>query len=150
MPLGIPSAPTPDARCSPRWRGESPPRATTARGRARSPGATISLAAEHGAGAPQPGTSEEEEPMNRVWRKAFVIAGLIFMLGGALSWGAPPNNDPSDNVGNTAAGTGALFSTTTGSFNTADGFDALVSNTSGVNNTATGGFALFSNTSGGF
>jgi Chaperone of endosialidase len=88
--------------------------------------------------------------MHRVWRKPFVLTGLILMLGGAPSWGAPPNNDPSDNTGNTAAGTGALFSNTTGSFNTADGFDTLVSNTTGFNNTAAGAFALFLNTTGGF
>ena len=63
--------------------------------------------------------------MNQVWRKAFGITGLILMLGGAPSWGAPPNNDDSDAAGNTAGGTGALFNTTIGSFNTADGFFAL-------------------------
>jgi hypothetical protein len=38
--------------------------------------------------------------MNRVGGKAFVIAGLILMLGGTSSWGAPPNNDASDAAGN--------------------------------------------------
>ena len=46
--------------------------------------------------------------MNRVWGTAFVIAGLLLMLGGTPSWGAPPNNDVSDNMENTAGGTGAL------------------------------------------
>jgi trimeric autotransporter adhesin len=103
--------------------------------------------------------------MNRVWGKTFLIAGLILMLGGTPSWGAPPNNDPSDVVGNTAGGTGALQNTTGGVFNTADGFGALQSNTigsvntasgfealfsstTGSNNTAVGGFALFGNTTG--
>jgi trimeric autotransporter adhesin len=103
--------------------------------------------------------------MNRVWAKAFVLTGLILMLGGAPSWGAPPNNDASDAVGNTAGGTNALQNTTGGIFNTADGFFALQSNTigsvntalgfealfnsaTGFNNTAAGGFALYNNTMG--
>jgi len=49
---------------------------------------------------------------------------------------------------NTAEGTGALFSLTTGTENTAIGFDALVSNTTGDSNTATGSIALASNTTG--
>ena len=63
--------------------------------------------------------------MNRVGGKAFVIAGLILMLGGTSRWGAPPNNDASDAAGNTAGGTGALVSNTTGSFNTASGYLTL-------------------------
>jgi hypothetical protein len=69
--------------------------------------------------------------MNRVWGKAFVLTGLILMLGGAPSWGAPPNNDASDAAGNTAGGTGALQNNLFGSFNTADGFDALQNNSLG-------------------
>src|SRR6516162_1439481 len=105
--------------------------------------------------------------MNRVWGKAFGITSLILMLGGAPSWGAPPNNDTSDAAGNTAGGTGALqnntagfdntahgfnalFSNTAGGFNTAHGVDALFSNTTGFENTASGVFTLFSNTTGGF
>src|SRR4029450_1212208 len=80
--------------------------------------------------------------MNRVWAKAFVIAGLILMLGGAPSWGAPPNNDVSDAAGNTAGGTGALQNTTAGFYNTAAGAYALVSNLVGSNNTASGAYAL--------
>jgi hypothetical protein len=52
--------------------------------------------------------------------------------------------------GNTAEGTGALQSLTTGSSNTAIGFRALFKNTTGEANTATGEFALASNTTGGF
>src|SRR5712692_3820021 len=55
--------------------------------------------------------------------------------------GGYPNN-------NTAEGTDALFSLTTGSFNTAIGFEALLSNTTGTSNTANGWKALFSNTDG--
>ena len=103
--------------------------------------------------------------MNRVWGKAFVLAGLILMLGGAPSWGEPPNNDVSDAAGNTAGGTGALQNNSLGRLNTADGFgalqnnifgddntaagfEALFSNVVGNNNTATGAYALFSNTFG--
>src|SRR5207253_1501714 len=49
---------------------------------------------------------------------------------------------------NTAEGTDALFSLTTGTENTAIGFDALYSNTTGDSNTATGSQALLSNTTG--
>src|SRR5438552_290502 len=49
---------------------------------------------------------------------------------------------------NTAEGTDALFSLTTGPDNTAIGFDALFSNTTGESNTATGSIALSSNTTG--
>jgi hypothetical protein len=49
---------------------------------------------------------------------------------------------------NTAEGTDALFSLTTGTDNTAIGFDALFSNTTGGSNTATGSIALTSNTTG--
>ena len=49
---------------------------------------------------------------------------------------------------NTAEGTDALFSLTTGTDNTAIGFDALFSNTTGDSNTATGSQALLSNTTG--
>jgi hypothetical protein len=49
---------------------------------------------------------------------------------------------------NTAEGTDALFSLTTGTDNTALGFNALYSNTTGGFNTATGSLALVSNTTG--
>jgi hypothetical protein len=49
---------------------------------------------------------------------------------------------------NTAEGTDALFSLTTGTENTALGFNALYSNTTGGSNTATGSGALMSNTTG--
>src|SRR6516225_7089477 len=83
--------------------------------------------------------------MNQVWRKAFVMTGLILMLGDTPSWGAPPNNDESDAARNTASGTGALQNTTTGFSNTASGTEALFSNTTGSLNTASGAYALLSN-----
>ena len=50
--------------------------------------------------------------------------------------------------GNTATGSAALSSNTTGSNNTADGAFSLLSNTIGFDNTASGFASLFSNTSG--
>ena len=47
-------------------------------------------------------------------------------------------------TGNTANGTDALHSNTTGGYNTADGYQALYSNTAGNYNTATGSQALYS------
>jgi len=58
---------------------------------------------------------------------------------------APDGGYPANN---TAEGTDALFSLTSGTDNTAIGFDALYSNTVGVKNTAAGTSALFSNTNG--
>jgi trimeric autotransporter adhesin len=49
---------------------------------------------------------------------------------------------------NTATGTDALFSVTTGSYNTATGTKALYSNTTGYENTATGRRAMYSNVNG--
>jgi Chaperone of endosialidase len=49
---------------------------------------------------------------------------------------------------NTAIGYQALYNNTNGSYNTASGVNALYNNTSGVANTATGDLALFSNTTG--
>src|SRR5262244_30489 len=74
------------------------------------------------------------------YRIAVIVAGLVFMPGGAASWGGPPpNNDPSDvQLGNTAGGTDALSSNTAGRLNTAFGEAALPNNTSGNNNTAFG------------
>jgi hypothetical protein len=58
----------------------------------------------------------------------------------------PPDGGYAGN--NTAEGTDALFSLTTGTDNTAIGFDALYGNTTGDSNTATGSEALMSNTTG--
>src|SRR6266699_5712370 len=60
---------------------------------------------------------------------------------------SPPSDGGYDG-NNTAEGTDALFSLTTGTENTAIGFDALFSNTTGDSNTATGSIALMSNTTG--
>src|SRR5437762_7179194 len=58
---------------------------------------------------------------------------------------APDGGYPSNN---TAEGTDALFSLTTGYNNTANGTIALSNNTTGYNNTANGTIALSSNTTG--
>src|SRR6266849_5321329 len=63
----------------------------------------------------------------------------LALLPGPTPDGAYPND-------NTAEGTNALFSLTTGSANTAIGIDALVDNATGNNNTANGAFALLKNT----
>src|SRR5436190_11094492 len=49
---------------------------------------------------------------------------------------------------NTAIGLSALYSNTTGSYNTANGYEALYNNTTGNYNTATGALALTFNTTG--
>ena len=49
---------------------------------------------------------------------------------------------------NTAEGTDALFSLTTGADNTANGFDSLLQNTTGNDNTAIGSGALGANITG--
>src|SRR5207249_2023369 len=71
------------------------------------------------------GASHEEQPMHRRYRLVGGVAGLVLLLGVGLSWGGPPNNDVSDAMGNTAGGTNALVSLTTGGTNTAFGFEAL-------------------------
>jgi hypothetical protein len=53
-------------------------------------------------------------------------------------------------VSNTALGSQALYHNTTGNYNTATGFRSLYRNTSGVQNTATGGNALLTNTTGSY
>src|SRR6516225_5603629 len=76
------------------------------------------------------------------------IAGGVLLLGSGLSWAGPPNPTPSDNMGNTAGGGGALFINTTGKANTAFGNAALGINAKGSDNTAIGRNAGLSNTTG--
>ena len=86
--------------------------------------------------------------MNRNYRIAMVVAGLVLTLGGTPSWGqVPSTNDTSDTSGNTGGGSGALVHNT-GTNNTAYGDSALSSNTTGHENTAFGNGALMSNTTG--
>jgi hypothetical protein len=87
----------------------------------------------------------------------WIIRGfLLIPLALALAWlalaPAARAVDPPPDGGypgaNTAEGTYALFSLTTGFDNTAIGFQGLYSNTTGSENTANGFAALFSNTTG--
>jgi hypothetical protein len=66
------------------------------------------------------------------------------------AFGVLPAPDGGYPGGNTAEGTDALFSLTTGVWNTALGFEALNNDTAGGKNTATGLRALFSDTTGSF
>ena len=76
-------------------------------------------------------------------------AALVILLNSASTWGGPTNPTPSDVNGNTAGGTGALQSVTSGgTYNTAFGLQALGTNTTGDFNTATGVGALLSNATG--
>ena len=92
--------------------------------------------------------------MSRRSTSALVVAGLVWALGGAPSWGEPPNPTASDAGNNTAGGTDALVNTVpnstdnTGFHNTAFGAQALTTNTVGNNNTAVGALALQSNIEG--
>ena len=83
-------------------------------------------------------------------RRAFILTPLVLMCF-ALSPVARAVNPPPDGGYpgfNTAEGTNALFSLTSGEGNTAIGFDALFRNTTGPNNTAIGVQTLFHNTRG--
>jgi uncharacterized coiled-coil protein SlyX len=82
-------------------------------------------------------------------RRAFFLTPLLLVCF-AFAQEAQAVNPPPDGGypgANTAEGTNALFSLTTGVWNTALGFQALNHNTTGWSNTATGFRALFSNTS---
>jgi hypothetical protein len=80
-----------------------------------------------------------------------VLAILWFALSPTpKAFGVTPAPDGGYPNNNTAEGTNALKSLTTGTDNTAMGFQALFSNTTGPGNTATGSLALFSNKDGFF
>jgi hypothetical protein len=76
----------------------------------------------------------------------FVLAAFALSPMAQAQLSPPPDGGYPGN--NTAEGTDALFSLTTGTDNTAIGFEALYSNTTGDSNTATGSGALMSNTTG--
>jgi hypothetical protein len=84
------------------------------------------------------------------WRYGLLLIPLVlaaFALSPTVRAVVPPP-DGGYPGNNTAEGTDALFSLTTGTDNTALGFNALYSNTTGGFNTATGSLALVSNTTG--
>jgi hypothetical protein len=78
---------------------------------------------------------------------SFVIACFALALA-PNAFGVTPAPDGGYAGNNTAEGTSALFSLTSGVSNTALGYQALYSNTTGNTNTATGFRALYSNTIG--
>src|SRR5947207_2118450 len=85
--------------------------------------------------------------------RSLLLRGVFIVL--VLAWLAVSSTlravlpAPDGGYGNnTAEGTDALFSLTTGSANTAIGFQALFSNKAGSANTATGDNALQNNTTG--
>jgi hypothetical protein len=81
------------------------------------------------------------------WNRTFVaiMTGMFSLVSSEAL--VPPPDGTHDN-GNTAEGTKALISNTTGQANTAIGVGALYKNTTGVGNTAAGMAALGSNTTG--
>jgi len=86
------------------------------------------------------------------WRRSFLLIPLVLVCL-ALSptpnaFGVSPAPDGGYAGNNTAEGTDALFSLTTGIDNSGFGFQALSQNFSGSYNTATGASALNSNTTG--
>ena len=83
-----------------------------------------------------------------ILRRAFLLLALALacVLPAARAVTPAPDGGYSNN--NTAEGTDALFSLTSGSYNTANGAMALHSLTSGNYNTGIGAGALFSNTTG--
>ncbi len=73
---------------------------------------------------------------------------LLLLIPAARAVSPPPDGGYPNQ--NTAEGTDALFTLTSGANNTAVGFDALFNNSSGSDNTAMGSNALSSNTTGRF
>jgi trimeric autotransporter adhesin len=85
-------------------------------------------------------------PLRRVFLFVPLLLACLALLPIAQAVVPPPDGGYANE--NTAEGTQALFSLTTGSDNTATGFQALYSNTEGVKNVAIGAKALLFNTTG--
>src|SRR6266480_2084980 len=85
-------------------------------------------------------------PLRRVFLFVPLLLACLALLPIAQAVVPPPEGGYAN--GNTAEGTQALFSLTTGAQNTANGFQALYSNRSGAGHTANGFQALFSNIDG--
>jgi hypothetical protein len=94
------------------------------------------------------GTQRKGKPMTNRAVFFLVITAIICIVVPQSTQAVSPAPDGGYAGNNTAEGTGALFSRTTGVNNTALGFDALYHDTSGSNNTAAGLQALFNNTTG--
>ena len=86
------------------------------------------------------------------YRRTVLDKTFLVLMSGLFSFVSSeagiPAPDGGNANGNTAEGTQALFSNTTGNANTATGVGALYKNTTGTGNTATGMAALGSNTTG--
>jgi Chaperone of endosialidase len=90
--------------------------------------------------------SIDQSPLRLVFFLISLVLACFASLQTAQALNPPPDGGyPNDN---TAEGTGALFSLTTGFNNTAAGSGALSSDTDGFANTAVGAFAMESNTDG--
>src|SRR5881628_701173 len=83
-------------------------------------------------------------------RGSVLLAATAWLAFSGESQAVSPAPDGGYAGNNTAEGTSALFSLTSGTNNTANGFQALYHDTSGSNNTASGTNALFNNTTGTF
>src|SRR5439155_27046268 len=84
---------------------------------------------------------------NRNTRFTTILLALACFALSPIAQAVSPAPDGGYANANTAEGTNALFSLTTGLANTAIGYQALYHNTTGTN-TATGYQALFTNTTG--
>jgi uncharacterized coiled-coil protein SlyX len=84
--------------------------------------------------------------MNELISRVVVVAALGVCLAFSTARAVTPAPDGGYPSGNTAEGTQALNSLTTGAWNTASGLQALFKVTTGGSNTATGVGALFNNT----
>src|SRR5262249_60662502 len=87
--------------------------------------------------------NNSRKPMNTkssLFLIPLVLAAFAFLSTAGAELSPPP--DGGYDGDNTAEGTDALFSLTTGTENTAVGFEALFSNTTADSNTATGSGAL--------
>jgi len=81
-------------------------------------------------------------------RPLLIALGLVCFALSPRAQAVLPAPDGGYPGGNTAEGTNALFSRTSGLYNTATGLNALLKDTSGSRNTANGVNALRSNTTG--
>ncbi|MFN2541751.1 MAG: tail fiber domain-containing protein [Chthoniobacterales bacterium] len=85
-----------------------------------------------------------------LWLATFGAVVATFLALSPMVYAVTPAPDGGYNNANTAEGTNALFSLTSGTNNTAIGNIALFQDTTGSWNTGVGSFALFNNTSGNF
>ncbi|HYV90544.1 MAG TPA: tail fiber domain-containing protein, partial [Chitinophagales bacterium] len=89
------------------------------------------------------------------WRNQY-LTGKLYIDGGVFldnsgisnTWVGATGNTTNTGSNNTATGSSALHSNTSGIYNTANGLAALYTNTTGNNNSAMGPFTLFYNSAG--